>query len=395
MPAYPRAHNQIVLIATIISLATAAASIALVLYMRSRIFAFAEDARRRMRELRDRAEAAENERRVFLTIMNGLGEGMVALDRDRSIVLANRRFVELFEIAGIVAGKKLADVVRNSAVFAVFDRALEGTASTERIEVKFGVAERRIEARAFPIRSERIAAVALFIDVTKLEMLEQMRQNFISDFSHEVRTPLAGLRSAVETFDAGPLSEADEQQLRRIMLRQLLRLERLVHDLSELSRIESGDVTLERETFDLHALVTDVAEDFGDRATQHRVTIHVSGEPVEVYADPMRIQQAVANLIDNAIKYGGDGKEVRIAVADRADRGVLFVSDEGEGIRPGDRGKIFHRFYRVDKSRSQTVTGTGLGLAVTKHLILQHGGTIDVESEPGKGATFIVTLPKG
>ena len=121
---------------------------------------------------------------------------------------------------------------------------------------------------------------------------------------------------------------------------------------------------------------------------------NLGGNGARANVDPMRILQAVANLLDNAIKYGGEDDSIDMAVSERGDRACIRITDHGEGIPPSERERIFRRFYRVDKSRSQIVAGAGLGLAIAKHLVLLHGGTIDVESEPGKGATFIVTLPR-
>src|SRR5205823_13828243 len=178
-----------------------------------------------------------------------------------------------------------------------------------------------IEMRTLPLASEEIAAVAIFIDVTRLERLESIRRNFISDFSHEVRTPLAGLRSAVDTHEGiEHLTESEGRQLRRIMARQLSRLERLVDDLSELSRIESGALLLTRQRIDLRKLVDDLCEDFAGRAA-----FSVSGEGVFVSADPLRLHQALANLIDNAIKYGGGAKAIEIAVAARGEGAEVRV----------------------------------------------------------------------
>ncbi len=343
-------------------------------------------------ELLERTRAVESQRATYLAILNGLGEGMLALDRERRVVLANRRFGEIFNVTEVRAGQPLGEVVRISAVFDGFDRALEGSDAVEQFSVRSGIVERKIEMRAFPLSSNEIAAAALFLDITHVERLEQIRRNFMSDFSHEVRTPLAGLRSAVETYDGGRLSAEEDQQLRRIMTRQVSRLDRLFNDLSELSRIESGELSLERVETDLRRLILELCEDFAERAAQQRVRL-VTGEGSSVVAaDPLRIQQAFSNLIDNAIKYGGQDHEVRIEIEDRPDAGVVRVIDQGEGVPTQEREKIFRRFYRVDKSRSQG--GTGLGLAITKHLVLLHKGSIDLESELGKGATFIVTLPK-
>jgi signal transduction histidine kinase len=178
------------------------------------------------------------------------------------------------------------------------------------------------------------------------------------------------------------------------MTRQLARLERLAQDLSELSHIEAGDLSLERAEIDLRRLVEDLCEDFRDRAAQKQLRFLVSGEGARVHGDAMRIQQAISNLLDNAIKYGGEGTSIDIEVTAGPDSGIVRITDHGEGIPPEERDRIFHRFYRIDKSRSQEIAGTGLGLAITKHLILQHRGNIEVESEPGSGATFVVTLPK-
>ncbi|HYS54989.1 MAG TPA: ATP-binding protein [Thermoanaerobaculia bacterium] len=340
-------------------------------------------------------EALHWQRIAHLQMLDGLGEGVLALSSDRRIIIANRRFMELFSIHENVLGKPLSEALRMSRIFEAFDRALDGEESIEHFSVLSGIVEKKIEMRTLPVASEGIAAAALFIDITKTERLEKIRRNFISDFSHEVRTPLAGLRSAVETFDAnaGRLSVEDEQQLRRIMSRQLRRLERLVEDLSELSRIEAGDVALEFRSIDLRRMLDDLCEDFADQAANHRIRFAVEGNSV-ICGDVLRLQQAFSNLLDNAIKYGGDDSQVDVAVIDEPEAGVVRIADHGDGIPESERSKIFRRFYRIDKSRSQDIPGSGLGLAITKHLVLQHGGTIDVESEPGKGATFIVRLPK-
>jgi two-component system phosphate regulon sensor histidine kinase PhoR len=348
------------------------------------------------RELREQVAVELGRREVFLEIMDGLGEGILALDRERRIVLANRSVEGMLAIELPPEGRALSEAVRVSTVFTVFDQALGGSESVARFSVRTGIAERKVEIRAFPLASEAIAAVALFIDVTQLERLEQIRRNFIADFSHEVRTPLTGLRSAVESFDStsrSALSLEDDAQLRRIMTRQLSRLERLVDDLSELSRIESGDLPLTINDVDLMQLARDLGEDFADRAAQRRVRLSIHGERALVRADAVRIQQALSNIIDNAMKYGGDGQTIEIGVTDGPDSAEVRVSDEGVGVPEPEQEHIFRRFYRVDKSRSE-IAGSGLGLAITKHIVLLHRGTIDLESRPGKGATFRVRLPK-
>ena len=345
-------------------------------------------------DLERRVAGAEWQNAMLQHILNGMGEGVLAIDFEYRVVLANRRFIELFALDAGFVGRSLGEVVRNAAVFEGFDRALARRESTERLTIRSGVEERSIEMRAFPLPSRDIAAVALFIDVTRVQELEQMRREFIADFSHEARTPLAALRSAVDSFEAGRATPEEDQQLRRIMSRQIRRLERLVNDLAELSQIEAGDLSLDRTQVDLRRLVNDACEDFSERAAQKELRFVVTGDGVRVNADPVRLQQALANLLDNAIKYGGEKTTIDIDVADRGDSTAIRISDHGEGIPPSERDRIFRRFYRVDKSRSQHVAGTGLGLAIAKHLVLLHRGSVEVESELGRGATFVVTLPK-
>jgi len=346
--------------------------------------------------LRNRFELMSTQRDVMIRILEGLGEGVLAVDHERRVVLANERFAEMFNVSGDLVGRLLTEVTRVAPLFAAFDTALRGAEASQRFGVAFGVAERRIEMRAFPLPSVDIAAVALFIDVTHLERLEEIRRNFVSDFSHEVRTPLTGLRSAVESFELarGHMTPEEEHQLRRIMTRQLRRIERLVDDLAELSNIESGALRLEMDDVDLLDLLRELCEDFRDRASEKKLRFEIAGKATNVIGDSDRMEQAFSNLLDNAIKYGSSDTPIDIDVRYEGDYGVVRITDHGEGIAPDEKERIFRRFYRVDKSRSQHVAGTGLGLAIAKHIVLLHRGTVDVESEPGKGATFVVTLPR-
>lgn len=330
-------------------------------------------------------------------ILDGIGEGVLAIDRDKNVVFANRKLLDLIGSLSPMAGAPFYQLIRQATVHSALDRALAGHPSSEIVSIPTGESERQVNVHVFPLEEEsEVAAVAIFIDVTRVEHLERIRRDFLSDFSHEVRTPLAGLRSAVETLEGGGLQAGEQELLWGIATRQLTRLERLVHDLSELNRIESGDLELVRRRVDLNGLLRDSAKDFADRAASRRVTLSVSpGEVVEAVVDPQRVQQIVANLIDNAIKFSPCGAEVTLRVLGTERLAHIEVTDRGEGIPAADQRRIFNRFYRVDRSRSQEVPGTGLGLAITKHLAALQGGSIEVESEPGVGSTFRVKLPRG
>lgn len=362
----------------------------------------------RRREARERARLVEEWRRRLAEtdlrnteqellrskILEGIDEGVLAVDRRKSIALANRKLIDLFQLREPVVGTPAYQVIRNAAVHAALDDALRGLPATTVVTVRRGLEERQVDVHAMPVTgSAELAAVALFIDVTRVMRLERIRRDFITDFSHEVRTPLAGLRSAVETLEGGRIPPADEERLRGIVRRQLERLERLVDDLAELNRIESGELQLHRRPTDLAALLRDLALEFRERAATRGVAIEAEAGEVRADVDPQRVQQIVSNLLDNAIKFSPSGGVVRLEAARRDGRAVITVEDAGEGIPPEEQDRIFHRFYRVDKSRSQDVPGTGLGLAIVKHLTALHGGFVEVESAPGRGARFRVVLP--
>lgn len=339
--------------------------------------------------LRERSWSAE-QRATMQQIAASLGEGLLAINARGRIVLANERLREMFSVGDDPVGRPLLEVIRAHSLVSAFERALGGEASRDRLVV----GERQIELRVAPVaRSTDVSAVALFIDLTQLERLQKIRREFLDDFSHEVRTPLAGLRSAVETFERGGLAPADEEQLRAVMTRQLSRIERLVKDLSELNRIESGELVLERRQVDLKELVADLCSDFASRLSGKPVRFTVQGEPTIACVDSVRTQQIVSNLLDNAWKHGGGKGEIVVGVSREDGQAVVSVSDEGEGIPAREIDRIFNRFYRVDKSRSQSVPGVGLGLAIAKHLALLHGGSIRAFNRPGGGATFEVRLP--
>jgi two-component system phosphate regulon sensor histidine kinase PhoR len=342
-------------------------------------------------ELDDLARAIEELREIILRqrashelhqaamaeIVGSLGEGILAVSPQNRVVVANPRVAEMFGSTHDVVGKSVVEVVRKTSVVAAIDKALHGETSTDRVALE----DRQIEIRAFPVAaSPDIAAVALFIDVTQIQKLERIRKDFLDDFSHEVRTPLAGLRSAAETLEQGGLAREQEETLRSVMQRQLTRIERLVHDLSDLNQIETGRIALQRRRVNLRDVLRDLGEDF-------RFTL--SGSDAFATIDEARVQQVFSNLLENAARHGGG--EVAVEVAQENGEGVVRVSDHGPGIPPNEVDRIFHRFYRVDRSRSQP--GTGLGLAIAKHLVALHGGSIRAWNRAEGGATFEVRLP--
>jgi len=339
--------------------------------------------------LKAQIEGYERRRIAISRILDSLGEGLVAVDTEGRVTLANRRIFEIFGTGPVEPGRRLVEVVRNAKLLEAFDHALEGREVAERLTINQDGESRVIEIRAFAVdRAPDIAAVALLIDVTRIQQLEKTRRDFLADFSHEVRTPLAGISSAIESLENPNLTEDEEEQLRRIIVRQLSRLERLVRDLAELNEIESGGIVLHRKPVDLFELAKEVAQDFSRRDA----VVDVEGESCVVSVDSGRIEQVLTNLIENAIKHGGKG-EALVEIENVGNACRLAVIDHGPGIPRGEIENIFLRLYRVDRSRARQVAGSGLGLAITKHLVLLHGGRITARSSPSEGTVFEITIP--
>lgn len=339
--------------------------------------------------LQEQGESLAEHRAAVDQIVGALGEGLMAVRPDGRIAFANARLAEMFGAEGTLAGRSILEVVRKRAVVDAIGGALRGEATVGRVVAQAKNGERQIEVRTVPLKSSsEIAAVALFIDVSDLERLQKIRSEFLEDFSHEIRTPLAGLRSAAETLEGGRLTPEHEEALRQVIRRQLHRIERLVLDIAELNRIESGALILEKKPVDLRELIADVAGEM-----RGNVPLVFRGEPATAMADPVRLQQVFSNLLDNAGKHGGG--EVVVEIIREGPSAVVRVLDNGEGIPSADLERIFNRFYRIDRSRSQDVPGLGLGLAIAKHLVKLHDGEIRAFNRPQGGAGFEVRLPAG
>jgi two-component system phosphate regulon sensor histidine kinase PhoR len=232
-------------------------------------------------------------------------------------------------------------------------------------------------------------------DETRLVELERARREFISNVSHELRTPLAGIKLMVETCVASP----EDTELPGIFLPQIAseidRLVKLVEDLLELARTEGGLMRLRKQTVDLGRTAAAAIHVFAERASNADIELVLDTDrTVTVDADPDRLAQVIINLVENALRHTPPGGTITVEVADSPERADLIVRDTGVGIPFKDLPHIFERFYVVDRSRAREATGIGLGLAIVKGVMDAHGGTVSVESELGKGATFTCSFPK-
>lgn len=333
----------------------------------------------------------ESRRRELAAMMDSMQEAVVAITPEGVVRWSN---VVMQRVAGtqITAGRQLVHSVRDPDVLACVRGALEQR------EVRFGRARSLAPGRTFEINAAPLptgGALLVLHDVTRVEAAEKSRRDFVANVSHELRTPLTSIQGYVETLIEEPHPDAEtSREFLGVILKNATRMNRLTEDLLALAGVESPDYKLVPQPARASALVQDAIDSLGGMVVESEVELESAGSPDScVMADPDAINQVFGNLIENALKYGKEGK--RICVGARLlDHEVEFiVRDFGPGIASEHLERIFERFYRIDKARSRESGGTGLGLAIVKHIVLAHGGRIWAESELGCGASFHFTLP--
>jgi two-component system phosphate regulon sensor histidine kinase PhoR len=352
------------------------------------------DAVRRMKQsLLSSVEEVRSQQRLTAAVFDRLPSGLVVVGDRGEIASANRAFRRIFDCPD-APGRPLVDIVRDASVNRLFEDAR--TSGVDRWTTWKRADETTWEVSALPLierGTKRI--VGIFRDVSPIARNEEMRRRFVSDVSHELRTPVASIAAAAETLADGSGESPEESgALLALIRRQIGRMQGLIDDLTDLSRIESGAVDLHLEDVAVLPIAREAAADAEARATFSEVTIEVSGDAnARISGDRRRLSQILENLLDNAVKFSPPGGTVRVSVASGDDGVALSVSDEGPGVPASEREKIFQRFYQVDPSRSKVRPGTGLGLAIVKHLVLLHKAAIRVGGEAGAGATFTIFFP--
>ena len=355
---------------------------------------------RMKRALMEKIGELQDERVLFSSVIGGMREGLLVVGPDRRIRLANDALLRIFDLREDPSGGLLAEVVRHPTVIRDIEAAIEdGGETTGETVIRMDGPGHAFELHVTPLATKEAgeghSVLALFFDITRLEALEGVRRTFVANVSHELRTPLTAIKAFVETLIDGDLQDRDHSlEFLEITRKHVGRMEALIDDLTDLSLIETGAITLEIAEVDASAVARDVFEQLKPRAVRSEVRLDSRlPTPFPVQADRRRLEQVLTNLVDNAIKFNKPGGEVRIGGRIDADRRILEVEDTGTGIPSESREKIFHRFFRVDPDRSREAGGTGLGLAIVKHLMRLQGGSIRVDSELGIGTRFELDLP--
>ena len=334
------------------------------------------------------------------TILRGMGEGLMVTDGNGVITLVNPAFRSLFEIRDEVEGKPLIDITRHPALHDSF-KMVVATKNERLEEITLRLeGEKTVLTHWVPLldKGDIQGVVAVFHDITELKKLEKVRKDFVANVSHELRTPVTVIKGYAETLLSG-LLEADPARAARfveIIHDHSERLANLIGDLLALSELESGGIALDLQPTTLEGTVMNVCKLLGQKARDKKITIDPGSlaQVPQVLVDRGRLEQVLINLLDNALKYTPEGGMVEVSATDADGMVRVAVTDTGIGIPPKDLPRLFERFYRVDAARSRDQGGTGLGLSIVKHIVQLHGGTIAVESTPGKGSTFSFTLKK-
>ncbi|HTR43896.1 MAG TPA: ATP-binding protein [Pseudomonadales bacterium] len=331
-------------------------------------------------------------------LFNSMLEGLLLLDRSRKIYLANRAFKNLFGVKAEMRGKTVMEVLRLHELAELVERA-EAEKQVFDYELRLPELDGRwLQVNAAVISNsagEREGTILVFHDLTRLKQLERTREEFVANVSHELRTPLSLIKGYVETLLDGAAKNPEvAEHFLQIIERNAERLDLLIQDLLTISALESGRVQLNLQPVHLHAVAEKVLADLKARADGRSVTLKNELPDLTANADGNRMEQVLANLVDNAIKYGRpQGTVVVGGESLNGDKIEVFVRDDGPGIPAESLDRVFERFYRVDKARSREQGGTGLGLSIVKHIVQNHGGEVWAKSEPGKGAAFFFTLP--
>lgn len=335
---------------------------------------------------------------VFASILETLKESAIVIGEDTRIIAANQAAYEAFgRNNGPLNEKRLTAVIRDLTLHEAFRAALEDLKVSETQLELVGNENRKYAVRVAPLEiSGEKAAIGYFHDITQIDRLERVRQEFLSNVSHELRTPLTSIIAFVETLEDGAIDDQENNiRFLKVIQRNAERMHRLIDDILELSSIESGNVSIELQRCRLSVVIAEIFTSLSGKASESGVAL-VSDvtEEISVVADPMRLEQMLVNLIDNAIKFNRPGGSVTVSYGSKNGIDVVSIADTGEGISSEHLPRLFERFYRTDRARSREIGGTGLGLAITKHLALLHGGEVTVSSTPGEGSTFSIELPK-
>ncbi len=351
-------------------------------------------------EIKKQIETVKQEGAKLDAVLSSMVEGIMVVDQKGTIALMNPSLRKIFLVDFNPEGRKPIEAIRHAAVQETVDKILEhGQGYISQEIVMTDLADRTLKVNGAPImRNERLeGAVLVFHDISELRRLEKMKQDFVANVSHELRTPISSIKGYAETLLEGALDDKKHaKDFVHIIYESSNRLASLISDLLDLARIESGKMQMDFLAIEIKPLALrciGVLKKAID-AKSLKVSCQIPDNLPKVLADDKRLSQVFLNLLDNAVKYTPQNGTVTISALTEGNMIQVDIADTGIGIPAEDIPRIFERFYRVDKARSNELGGTGLGLSIVKHIVLAHNGQVWLQSDSSQGSTFSFTLPQ-
>lgn len=354
------------------------------------------------RNLNELSIHEQMQKEQLATIVDNIESGLVLIDEKGYIHYVNRKFTDIFgRKTKAFHGHLYYDVIRNERIHTLIQDTFlyEMNIKVQLILNEGTLRETFLEIVGVPIFDEKArlkGAVLVLYDISELKRLEKMRKDFVANVSHELKTPMTSIKGFTETLLDGAMEDPDAlKEFLSIIHNESNRLQLLIDDLLTLSQLENEGFAISPEKTDLSEVVHNIVPITRHKAEEKQLEfkVNIEGES-EAFIDRKRIKQVMINLLDNAVNYTPAGGEVELSVINDAEKLVIKVTDTGIGIDEETIPRLFERFYRVDKARSRNTGGTGLGLAIVKHIVELHDGHIQLDSSPGEGSAFTISLPK-
>lgn len=342
--------------------------------------------------IEEQLKEARQKQEEFRIITDNMSEGFIVIDNQMKILTYNAAALKLFG-----AEQKTPENILALSRSKPFRDAIYKSLDGEHSQAEMTTDERVYSIISNPVydtEQEVIGAVIVVIDITEISRREQLRREFTSNVSHELKTPLTSISGFAEIMKSGGTDEATVVDFSRSIYDEAQRLISLVSDIIKLSELDDGTIEYEPETVDLYTLSLEIASRLSPQAQEKKIHFTVNGEKAEITGVKKILDEIIFNLCDNAVKYNRSGGDVKVSVKNSADTVTVTVSDTGIGIPTAQQDRVFERFYRVDKARSKSIGGTGLGLSIVKHGVMYHNAQISLESKENEGTTVVINFPK-
>ena len=345
---------------------------------------FITEIRHRKEEIRERLKLEREEKNKLSAVLTNMSDGMILVDQNKNIMLSSHKAEQILNFDDNYTGKNIIYISRRKELTDSINEAINGNANTSEMKINDKIYQ--IRSNPIIVSGVQSATMCLMIDVTETYRVEQIKQEFTANVSHELKTPLTSISGYAEMIESGIVQDDDIKKFAGKIRLESDRMINLVKDIIRLSELDESDVRAEFEEISLFETAKDAVKPIYNSAENKNISLTVSGTDSKITGNRYMISELIYNLCDNAIRYNKPDGKVSVKISDK----TITVSDTGIGIPKESRERIFERFYRVDKSRSKQTGGTGLGLAIVKHIAIQHNAAIKVESELGKGTDISV-----